>query len=145
MAEAPATTESTGTPSAIQKSPLDFDDNEVQTVAEEEQVETSTVPQQIPVTTEEATTVVPPETDLEKDATIMAPPVHKGRRKRIRGKGDGNAPPKVQKTDHTFIFPDKSANEGPSTVVPDVEHSVSEPDPLSFAHPRSTPNPNVAQ
>ena len=63
MAETPATTESTGTPSAIQSSPLDFDDENVQeTVEEEEQAEnpilTEASQQSHPVA-EETTTGVP--------------------------------------------------------------------------------------
>ena len=98
MEETPTTTGSTGTPSTIQRSPLDFADEDIQTVVEEEEQTENPAhvipPQQIHPATEEATTEVPPETDLEREVTIMGPLVNKRRKKRVRGKEMRMLPPK---------------------------------------------------
>nr|GEW16691.1 transposase (putative), gypsy type [Tanacetum cinerariifolium] len=71
---------SSGTPSAVEKSQLDFFDEDP--------------PQVITERGEEATTEVIPESSLEKEVAAMGPVVDKRRRKR-ENKGEGaNAPPK---------------------------------------------------
>ncbi|GJW25677.1 hypothetical protein Tco_0039488 [Tanacetum coccineum] len=134
MEETPTISTSTGTPSAMEKSPLDFADEDVQTdVVGEHQTDnpvSTTVPQQEQPAAESAATEVPPETNLEQEVLTMGPPVNKRRRKRDRGKTGSNAPSKVSRTERG--------------TAADTQ-SVSEPEPLSFAVPRPTPEPDVAQ
>ncbi|GJW75076.1 hypothetical protein Tco_0134446 [Tanacetum coccineum] len=134
MEETPTISTSTGTPSAMEKSPLDFADEDVQTdVVGEHQTDnpvSTTVPQQEQPAAESAATEVPPETNLEQEVLTMGPPVNKRRRKRDRGETGSNAPSKVLRTERG--------------TAADTQ-SVSEPEPLSFAVPRPTPEPDVAQ
>ncbi|GJU64970.1 hypothetical protein Tco_1246805 [Tanacetum coccineum] len=107
MEETPTISTSTRTPSAMEKSPLDFADEDVQTeVVGEHQTDNpvfTTVPQPEQPAAESAATEVPPETNLEQEA------------------------PRTER--------DTAAD----------TQSVSEPEPLSFAVPRPTPEPDVAQ
>ncbi|GKA30463.1 hypothetical protein Tco_0716768 [Tanacetum coccineum] len=134
MEETPTISTSTGTPSAMEKSPLDFADEDVQTdVVGEHQTDnpvSTTVPQQEQPAAESAATEVPPETNLEQEVLTMGPPVNKRRRKRDRGETGSNAPSKVLRTERG--------------TAADTQ-SVSEPEPLSFVVPRPTPEPDVAQ
>ncbi|GJW98734.1 hypothetical protein Tco_0180542 [Tanacetum coccineum] len=110
MEETPTISTSTGTPSAMEKSPLDFADEDP--------------------AAESAAIEMPPETNLEQEVLTMGPPVNKRRRKRDRGETGSNAPSKVLRTERG--------------TAADTQ-SVSEPEPLSFAVPRPTPEPDVAQ
>ncbi|GJR86955.1 hypothetical protein Tco_0210966 [Tanacetum coccineum] len=114
MEETPTISTSTGTPSAMEKSPLDFADEDVQTeVVGEHQTDNpvfTTVPQQEQPAAESAAT--------------------ERRRKRDRGETGSSAPSKAPRTER-----DTAAD----------TQSVSEPEPLSFAVPRPTPEPDVAQ
>ncbi|GKC63910.1 hypothetical protein Tco_1096508 [Tanacetum coccineum] len=134
MEETPTISTSTGTPSAMEKSPLDFADEDVQTeVVGEHQTDNpvfTTVPQQEQPAAESAATEVPPETNLEQEVLTMGPPVNKRRRKRDRGETVSSAPSKAPRTER-----DTAAD----------TQSVSEPEPLSFVVPRPTPEPDVAQ
>ncbi|GKE64620.1 hypothetical protein Tco_1518781 [Tanacetum coccineum] len=118
----------------MKKSPLDFADEDVQTdVMGEHQTDnpvSTTVPQQEQPAAESAATEVPPETNLEQEVLTMGPPVNKRRMKRDRGETGSNASSKVFRTKRGT-----AAN----------TQSVSEPEPLSFAVPRPTPEPDVAQ
>ncbi|GJV94483.1 hypothetical protein Tco_1546060 [Tanacetum coccineum] len=120
MGETPIISTSTGTPSAIEKSPLDFADEDVQTdVVEEHQTDnpvSTTVPQQEQPAAESTATEVPPETNLEHEVLTMGPPVNKRRRKRNKGETGSNAPSKVLRTERGT-----AAN----------TQSVSKPEPLS--------------
>ncbi|GJS83239.1 hypothetical protein Tco_0749780 [Tanacetum coccineum] len=121
-------------PSAMEKSPLDFADEDVQTdVMGEHQTDnpiSTTVPQREQPAAESAATEVPLETNLEQEVLTMGPPINKRRRKRDRGETGSNAPSKVLRTERG--------------TAADTQ-SVSEPEPLSFAVPRPTPEPDVAQ
>ncbi|GJV03528.1 hypothetical protein Tco_1337097 [Tanacetum coccineum] len=118
----------------IKKSPLDFADEDVQTdVVGEHQMDnlvSTTVPQQEQPAVESAATEAPPETNLEQEVLTMGPPVNKRRRKRDRGETGSNASSKVLRMERG--------------TAADTQ-SVSEPEPLSFAVPRPTPEPDVAQ
>ncbi|GJT69514.1 hypothetical protein Tco_1028800, partial [Tanacetum coccineum] len=107
MEEAPTISTSTGTPSAMEKSPLDFADEDVQTdVVGEHQTDnpvSTTVPQQEHPAAESAATEVPPETNLEQEVLTMGPPVNKRRRKRDRGETGSNAPSKVLRTERAAV------------------------------------------
>ncbi|GJV34130.1 hypothetical protein Tco_1394530 [Tanacetum coccineum] len=125
---------STGTPSAMEKSPLDFANEDVQMdVVGEHQTDNpvlTTDPQQEHPAAESAATKVPPETNLEQEVLTMGPPVNKRRRKRDRAEAGSSAPSKVPRTER-----DTTAD----------TQSVNEPEPLSFAVSRPTPEPDVAQ
>ncbi|GKC71052.1 hypothetical protein Tco_1116935 [Tanacetum coccineum] len=129
MEETPTISTSTGTPSAMEKSPLDFADEDVQTeVVGEHQTDNpvfTTVPQQEQPAAESAATEVPPETNLEQEVLTMGPPVNKRRRKRDRGETGSSAPSKAPRTER-----DTAAD----------TQSVSEPEPLSFVLPRPIPS-----
>ncbi|GKA59828.1 hypothetical protein Tco_0759141, partial [Tanacetum coccineum] len=118
----------------MEKSPLDFANEDVQTdVVGEHQTNnpvSTTVPQQEQPAAESAATDMPPETNLEQEVLTMGPPIDKRRRKRDRGETGSNAPSKVLRTERG--------------TAADTQ-SVSEPEPLSFSVQRSTPKPDVAQ
>ncbi|GKD40645.1 hypothetical protein Tco_1260852 [Tanacetum coccineum] len=132
MEETP--TISTSTESAMEKSPLDFANEDVQMdVVGEHQTDNpvlTTDPQQEHPAAESAATKVPPETNLEQEVLTMGPPVNKRRRKRDRAEAGSSAPSKVPRTEQG--------------TAADTQ-SVSEPEPLSFAVPRPTPEPDVTQ
>nr|GEU38979.1 reverse transcriptase domain-containing protein [Tanacetum cinerariifolium] len=133
---------SSGTPSVVEKSPLDFADEDP--------------PQVINLRGEEATTEVIPESSLEKEVAAMGPVVNKRCRKR-RNEGVGsNAPPKVLRKDYAASRPAQSTRGEKSIViiglnagstfsmptthdVPAAAKSVSDPDPLSDAKPQPHP------
>ncbi|GJV05463.1 hypothetical protein Tco_1343119 [Tanacetum coccineum] len=68
--------------------------------------------------------------NVEQKVLTMGPPVNRRRRKRNRGETGSNAPSKVMRTERG--------------TAADTQ-SVSEPEPLSFAVPRPTLEPDVAQ
>ncbi|GJY56022.1 putative reverse transcriptase domain-containing protein [Tanacetum coccineum] len=100
--------ESSGTPSTIEKSPLDFAiENLSQQITKgdgtEDQVRDE-VSLEIPSEANPTTTGVVLE--LEKEVAIMGPRVNKRRRKRARDEADANAPRKVLRNDHTAAIPE---------------------------------------
>ncbi|GKA11391.1 hypothetical protein Tco_0690937 [Tanacetum coccineum] len=131
MKETPTISTSTSTPSAMEKSPLAFADEDVQTeVVGEHQTDNpvfTTVPQQEQPAAESAATKVLPEANLEQEVLTMGPPVNKRRRKRDRGETGSSAPSKTPRTERD--------------TTTDTQ-SVSETKPLSFAVPRPTPEPD---
>ncbi|GJT94585.1 hypothetical protein Tco_1090103 [Tanacetum coccineum] len=124
---------SSGTPSTIEKSPLDFD-NENPT----------------PSITEGVGRRIKPRTDW-----------HMRHRKRGDNEAEANAPPKVLRKDHAAFRPVQSTLGGKSlaamglaagsTVTPIIQgtsagaKSVSDPDPLSYTEPPPHPEQDVAQ
>ncbi|GKF54791.1 hypothetical protein Tco_0165131, partial [Tanacetum coccineum] len=150
--EDPATaTESSGTPSAIEKSPLDFDnENPSQQITKsdgpEDQVQETVAPE------------IPPEVSLEEEVVAMGPRLSKKHRKRGNDRAEANAPPKVLKKDHATSRPTQSILGGKSLTSMGVEPvftssvptpqetpaDVSDPDPLSYAKPRSIPERDIA-
>nr|GEV74615.1 hypothetical protein [Tanacetum cinerariifolium] len=100
-----------------------------------------------------------PEAGLAKRVAATDPPAAKERRKRGHDGVDANAPPKVLRRDHVDPRPTESTREGKSlaaielgmrstrpTLTPQsAPVDVSDPDPLSFADPRSRPSADVAQ
>ncbi|GKC81643.1 hypothetical protein Tco_1137360 [Tanacetum coccineum] len=114
--------ESSGTPSALEKSPLDFaDEDPPQTIAErvgtEGQVQDE-LSREIPSVGHATTAKVVPKTCLEEEVATVGPPVNK-RRKQMRCKGvndeaETNAPPNVLRKDHV-------SSRGTATEIP-TEH-----------------------
>nr|GEW33137.1 hypothetical protein [Tanacetum cinerariifolium] len=130
MEDPVAATESSGTPSTIGKSPLDFDnENPAQQITEG----------------------AAPEVGLEEEVAAMRPLLSKKRRKRVNDRADANAPRKVPRKDHAFVHPEQSTRGGKSLltmgltadstfVTPTDTKGVSDPDSLSF----EIPTENVA-
>ncbi|GKA26011.1 hypothetical protein Tco_0712120 [Tanacetum coccineum] len=157
MEEPAAATESSGTPSTIERSPLDFaNENPSQQITgddgTEDQVQGIVAPEVPPP--ENA-----PETDLGEEVAAMGPRVSKKRRKRGNDGADANAPPKVLRKDHAASRPTQSTAGGKSLAsvgletgstfpVPapqEIPADASDPDPLSYANPQSIPERDVAQ
>ncbi|GKD66785.1 hypothetical protein Tco_1308893 [Tanacetum coccineum] len=109
MEDAAMTSESSGTPSTIEKSPLDFaNEDPPQTITErggtEDRVQDE-VAYEIPPTGNASTKGVALEIGLEEEVAAMRPLMNKGRRKRGNTKAEANAPPKVLRRDHdTFAL-----------------------------------------
>ncbi|GJU51534.1 hypothetical protein Tco_1221089 [Tanacetum coccineum] len=144
--------ESSGTPSTIEKSPLDFANKDPpQTITEwggtEDRVQDE-VAYEIPPTGNASTTGVALETGLEKEVAAMRPFVNKRHCKRGSNEAEVNAPPKVLRRDHDAFRPvqithrgkslasmgldagsilSTPATQGPSTAM----KSVSDAEPLS--------------
>nr|GEU40502.1 hypothetical protein [Tanacetum cinerariifolium] len=108
---------SSRTPSAVEKSPLDFADEDP--------------PQVITERGEETTTEVISESSLEKEVAAMGPVVNKRRRKR-GNEGGANAPPKVLRKDY-------------AQDIPATAKSVNDPDSLSYTEPKSHPERDISQ
>ncbi|GJQ89427.1 hypothetical protein Tco_0000566 [Tanacetum coccineum] len=108
MEETPTISTSTGTPSAMEKSPLDFADEDHPAA-------------------ESAATEVPPETNLEQEVLTMGPPVNKRRRKRDRGEDGASAPSKVPRTEQGTAADTQSVSE-PETLSFAVPWPTLEPD-----------------
>ncbi|GJS00510.1 putative ribonuclease H-like domain-containing protein [Tanacetum coccineum] len=101
---------SSGTPAAIEKSPLDFADENPPPVF----IERGDI----------ATAEVIPEVSLEKEVTAMGPVVNKRRRKKGNEGTEANAPPKVLRKDHVASRP-SSSKKVPAAEDPDSEKSTS--------------------
>ncbi|GKC33485.1 hypothetical protein Tco_1045869, partial [Tanacetum coccineum] len=101
---------SSGTPAAIEKSPLDFADENPPPVF----IERGDI----------ATAEVIPEVSLEKEVTAMGPVVNKRRRKKGNEGTEANAPPKVLRKDHVASRP-SSSKKVPVAEDPDSEKSTS--------------------
>nr|GEX05401.1 hypothetical protein [Tanacetum cinerariifolium] len=123
-------------PSAIEKSPLDFADEAEASVQETAAPEVSP-PEEVPVTTV-------PGGDQAAPVVVEPPPVQESR-KRGREGIDANAPPKSLRRDHADLQPSVSSRGGKSLAAMQlclasniflyegVPADVSDPDPLSFA------------
>ncbi|GJX17310.1 hypothetical protein Tco_0218142 [Tanacetum coccineum] len=160
---------SLGTPSNVEKSPLDFTDEDLpppntEGVGTEEQIQDE-LSLEIPPVGHAMIADVVPETSLEEEVATMGPPVNKRRkqmrRKRAKDEAEANAPPKVLRKDHVSS-PAHSAYEGKSLATmglgagsisstpsaqgaPTAAKSVSDPDLLLYAKPQSYPNQGIAQ
>nr|GEV67624.1 hypothetical protein [Tanacetum cinerariifolium] len=118
-------TESSGTSSAIEKSPLDFNNENPS-----------------PPMTEEVS--------LEEEVAVMGPRLSKKRRRRVNDGADANAPSKVLRKDYASVHPEQSTHgwktlptmrlAADSTfVTPADTKGVSDLDPLSYAKPQPHP------
>ncbi|GKB75778.1 hypothetical protein Tco_0942673 [Tanacetum coccineum] len=157
---------SSRTPSALEKSPLDFaNENPPPLITErdrmkdqvQDRLSSEILPRENPTTME---VVLQP--DLERKVAAMGPPMNKRRRKRGNDEADTNAPPKVLRKDHAAFSPAQSTLGGKSLasmglevgstfVTPATQEtlhnakSMSDPDPLSYAKPQPHPQRDVAQ
>nr|GFB05613.1 reverse transcriptase domain-containing protein [Tanacetum cinerariifolium] len=124
MDEPAVATDSSGVPSAIEKSPLDFAD-EAEASGRETAAPEMPPPEEVPVTTA-------PGSDQVVEAVVAGPPTARESHKRGPEGVDANAPSKSLRKDHT---------DRPSGIPDDV----SDPDPLAFAGAPSHPPVDVAQ
>ncbi|GJV57487.1 hypothetical protein Tco_1458492, partial [Tanacetum coccineum] len=157
------TSESSGAPFAIEKSPLDFaNENPTPLITEkdgtEEQVQDG-LSGGIPPVENPAVTEVIPELDLGREMAAMGPLVNKKRRKRGNDEADANAPPKVLRKDHAVSRPTQSTLGGKSLASMRLEAGstfsapasqetpadVSDPDPLSYAKLQPILEQDIAQ
>ncbi|GJV88290.1 hypothetical protein Tco_1532228 [Tanacetum coccineum] len=154
--------ESSGSPYAMEKSPLDFaNENPPPLITEkdgmEEQVQDG-LSGEIPPVENPAVTEVVPELDLGREVAAMGPIVNKRRRKRGNDEADVNAPPKVLRKDHAASRPTQSTLGGKSLALMGLEAGstfsalasqetpadVSDLDPLSYAKQQPIPEQDIA-
>ncbi|GJR36343.1 gypsy type transposase [Tanacetum coccineum] len=154
--EDPATaTESSRTPSTIEKSPLDFDnENPSQQAIKGDRAENlaqETVASETLPSGNSPTTRVALKIDSEEEVAVDAPLVSKRRYKRGNDGANANASPKVLRKDFDATHPTQSivggkslasmGLEAGSILVAPASHetpaSTIDPDPLSYANPQS--------
>nr|GEV94039.1 reverse transcriptase domain-containing protein [Tanacetum cinerariifolium] len=143
-------TDSSGVPSTIERSPLDFTNenpSQQSTGPEDQEVAAPEVPPPDNMTT----IGIAPELGLSERFAATGPLAVIERHKRSHDGVDTKAPPKVLRRDHADPRPTKSTREGKSLaaielgmgsnrliLVPQgAPVDVSDPDPLSFAEPQS--------
>ncbi|GJT32823.1 hypothetical protein Tco_0923242 [Tanacetum coccineum] len=121
MEDAAVASESSETPSTIEKSSLDFaNEDPPQTITEKGKIEDRVqdeVAYEIPPIGNASTTGVTLETGLEEEVAAMGPLVIKGSRKRGNNEAEANAPPKVLRRDHDAFHPAQSTCEGKSLAL----------------------------
>nr|GEU92180.1 kinase-like domain-containing protein [Tanacetum cinerariifolium] len=160
MEDPAAATDSSRVPSTIERSPLDFanENPSQQSTGPEDQGQEAVAPE-VPPPENVITTGVAPEAGQAKGIAATGPHAVKERRKRGNDGVDTNAPPKVLRIDHADPRPTESTHEGKSLAaielgmgstrpVPASQGTpvdVSDPDPLSFADPQSRPSADVTQ
>ncbi|GKC59713.1 hypothetical protein Tco_1087311 [Tanacetum coccineum] len=128
---------SSGTPFALERSPLDFaNEDPPQMITKMEVIQ---------------------EPGLEKEVAVMGPPVNKRHRKRGNDEAEANAPPKVLRKDHAAFRPAQSTLGGKSLAsigletgstfvtpatqeTPTNAKSVSEPKLLTYANHNRIPS-----
>ncbi|GJV03550.1 hypothetical protein Tco_1337119 [Tanacetum coccineum] len=163
MGEPAAATESSGTPSTIERSPLDFDnENPSQQINEGDRTEDQvleTGASEVPPTGHASTTGVAPNIVIEEEDAADVPLVSKRRRKRVNDGADANAPPKVLRKDFDVSRPAPSTFGGKSFASTGLEAGSTlsapasqgtpagtiDPDPLSFAEPQPAPARDIAE
>ncbi|GKG09612.1 hypothetical protein Tco_0338358, partial [Tanacetum coccineum] len=131
---------SSGTPSTVERSPLDFLNEDA--------------PSPLPRPLTQGATEAAVEPDFEKEVICMGPTIKKRRRQRDAGEGGSNAPAKVLRKDHDAARAEHIAREGKSLAdmcvdtelaihvqetqePPVATQSVSDLDPLSYVKPQS--------
>ncbi|GKE03857.1 hypothetical protein Tco_1395875 [Tanacetum coccineum] len=154
MGDAAATLESSGMPSTIEKSPLNFaNEDPPQTITERGRTEDQgqdRLSREIPLVDNPMPAEVAP--DLGKEMAAIGPTVNKRRRKGGKEDTGANAPRKVLMRDHDTSRLTQSTLRGKSLAAmglktgstfsapasQETPTDVSDPDPLSFAKPQSS-------
>nr|GEY33770.1 putative ribonuclease H-like domain-containing protein [Tanacetum cinerariifolium] len=155
-----AATDSSGVLSTIERSPLDFanENPSQQSTGPEDQGQEAVAPE-VPSPENVTTTGVAPEAGQVKGIAATGPHVVKERHKRGNDGIDKNAPPKVLRRDHADAWPIESTHGGKSLaatglgmgstrLVPASQGApvdMSDMDPLSFADPQLRPTADVTQ
>nr|GEY20064.1 hypothetical protein [Tanacetum cinerariifolium] len=149
MDEPAAATDSSGVPSAVEKSPLDF-------AHEDGASDQGTTAPEVPPP-EDVSATAAPEVGQSEGAVAAEPPVARESRKRGHNRIDASAPPKLLRRDHADLRPSGSSHGGKSLAAMQLCMAsnvfvsegalvdVSDPDPLSFADAPSHHPVNVAQ
>nr|GEZ68661.1 hypothetical protein [Tanacetum cinerariifolium] len=149
MDEPAVAMDSSGVPSNIERSPLDFS-HEVEASGRGTAAPKMPSPEDVPTTTA-------PGADQAGEAVAAGPSVARESRKRGHDGTDANAPPKSLRRDHTDLRPSGSSRWGKSLaatqlclasnvfVSEGVPAYVSDPDPLAFADAPSPYPADVAQ
>nr|GFB20056.1 hypothetical protein [Tanacetum cinerariifolium] len=149
MDEPAAATDSSGVPSTIERSPLDFA-HESEASGRETAAPEMPPPEEVPITTA-------PGTDQAVETVAVEPHAVRESRKRGHEGIDANAPPKSLRRDHADFRPSGSSRGGKSLaamqlclasnifVSEGVPADVSDPDPLAFADAPSPHPTDVAQ
>ncbi|GJZ51384.1 hypothetical protein Tco_0605899 [Tanacetum coccineum] len=163
MEEPAAAIESSGTPSTIERSSLDFaNENPSQQINEgdgtEDQV-LETGASEVPPIGHASTTGVAPNIVIEEEDAADVPLVSKRRRKRVNDGANVNAPPKVLRKDFDVSRPAQSTFGGKSFASTGLEAGSTlsapasqgtpagtiDPDPLSFAEPQPAPTRDIGE
>nr|GEY13991.1 hypothetical protein [Tanacetum cinerariifolium] len=149
MDEPAVATNSSGVPSIIERSPLDFA-HKAEVSGKETAAPEMPPPEDVPITTAS-------ETDQAVETVAVEPPVVRESRKRGHEGIDANAPPKSLRRDHADLRPSGSSRGGKSLVAMQlclaynvfvsegVPADVSDPDPLAFVDAPSPHPADVAQ
>nr|GEX04555.1 putative transposase (putative), gypsy type [Tanacetum cinerariifolium]GEX15863.1 putative transposase (putative), gypsy type [Tanacetum cinerariifolium] len=151
MEDPGAATDSSGVPSTIERSPLDF-------ANEAGASDQGTVALEVPPP-EDVPATSAPEAGQAKEVAATNPYVVTESRKRSHDGADANAPPKVLGRDHADLRPTGCTRGGkslaaielgmastlPAPVPESAPADVSDPDPLSFADPQSRHPADVTQ
>nr|GEV42305.1 hypothetical protein [Tanacetum cinerariifolium] len=133
MEDLAATTDSSGVPSTIERSPLDFaNENPSQQSTGPEDQEAAAL--EVPPPENVTTTGIAPDAGPTERVAATGPSAIKERRKRGHDGVDTNAPPKLG-----------MGSTRPVPAPQGVPVDVSDPDPLSFADPQSHPSTDVTQ
>nr|GEU51255.1 transposase (putative), gypsy type [Tanacetum cinerariifolium] len=160
MEDPDVATESSGTPSAIEKSPLNFDNENPSSPMTEgkgtEDQAHETVAPEIPLPGNTPATGVASEVSLEEEVAAMEPRLSKKRGRRVNDGADVNAPPKVLRKDYASVRPEQGTRGGKSLptmrlaagstfVTPADTKGVNDPDPPSYAEPQPHPEQSMTQ
>nr|GEX64118.1 putative transposase (putative), gypsy type [Tanacetum cinerariifolium] len=149
MEDPVAATDSSGVPSTIERSPLDFAD---EAVASDQGAAAPKVPPP-----EDVPAASVPEVEQAEEVAATAPSAATEGRKRVRDGADVNAHAKVLRKDHADPRPTGSTHGGKSLAAMELGMAstrpapvpesalVSDPDPLSFADPPSRHPVDIAQ
>nr|GFA89167.1 hypothetical protein [Tanacetum cinerariifolium] len=142
-------TDSSGVPSTIERSPLDF-------ALEAEASDQGTAASEMPPS-EDVPATVAPGTGQAEEVAAVDPHAAAESRKRGRDGIDVNAPPKSLRRDYADPRPSGSSHGGKSlaaiqlglastaSMPEDAPTGVNDPDPLSFADPPARPPTDVTQ
>nr|GEW05716.1 hypothetical protein [Tanacetum cinerariifolium] len=160
MEDPDVATESYGTPSAIEKSPLDFDnENPSPPMTEGKGTKDQaheTVAPKIPSPINMPATGATSEVSLEEEVAAMGPRLSKKRHRRANDGADANAPPNVLRKDYASVCLEQSNREGKSLptmglaasstfVTPADTKGVSGPDPMSYVKPQPHPEQSMTR
>nr|GEX75111.1 hypothetical protein [Tanacetum cinerariifolium] len=151
-------TDSSGVLSTIERSPLDFSNENPSQLSTGPDDQEAAAPE-VPLLENVTTTGVAPEAGQAEGVAATGPHVVKEHCKRGHDRVDINAPPKVLRRDHADPRPTKSTCGGKSLAAIELGMGstrpvstsqgapvgVSDSDPLSFADPQSRPPVDVTQ
>ncbi|GJY09958.1 hypothetical protein Tco_0378143 [Tanacetum coccineum] len=150
---------SSGTPSTVERSPLDFSNEDPPPPPVTQGIDTGVygsvaAEQEIPVTDNAGATEAIVEPNLAQETISIGPTIRKRRRQRDAGEEGPKAPAKVLRKDHDVARAEHSARGGKSLAGMSVDtglaihaqktqeppiatQTVNDPNPLSYAKPRS--------